>query len=1154
MSGDIDHGSLPGANSPESDRHDDPMPRLPQFPVIQQQLIDARDRLDREVTRLTRMHTFNAHALRLENDLDFVPAVAEAIVDIFELEFGIVWMLDVAGNIRDPIGVLGVETDSGTLHEAGKYLAASMAARGAQCSVLSNGTLAELAPLLPVGQAICATCLDAEGKTLAMLLGGNTTYGTGFFEAVSRELGEIFGLHAQQVAALIGNRRGRAIIEQQMAVIHRAEHRLRMMCDNVPDMIWAKDLEKRYLFANKAICDQLLHAADPHEPVGRTDLYFARRERDDRPADRQWHTFGELCQDSDAVTLQRRGLSVFEEFGNVRGRFLCLEVHKTPFFDEHGAVIGTVGSARDITERKLAEEQMRQLNADLDATLRAIPDLLFELSEAGEYINVWARNPELLSAQQEKLLGHTVDEMLPPEAASMVMSALREAAKDGYSHGQIMRLGLPHGENWFELSTSVKASADASAGMRFIMLSRDITERKRSELALRESEERLRLALAAARQGWFDVDLQTGKVTVSPEYARLIGYEHADFKSDIKTWLDNVHPDDRGRLFEAFQACVANGGPGVMEYRRKTRSGDMIWIRSVGQIVEWGADGKAARMIGIHTDITEHRRNEEELGRYRDHLETLVAERTAALEQAHHRLGENQFALDRSGIGIHWVDPASGRFLYVNATACAMLGYSQEEMLARTVMDIEPNFTLEVFRHSASRVRQLGNMRIESVNRHRDGHLFPVEVSLYFEPPASGETEKVIAFVTDISGRKAAEQALLVAKDAAEAASRSKSAFLANMSHEIRTPMNAILGFTNLLQRQSPTAEQADKLAKVSTAAHHLLNILNEILDFSKIEAGRMTLEQTEFDLDDLVEGLRSLINDRILAKGIAFRVELGHLPRRLVGDATRLSQALLNYLGNAVKFTERGQITLRARTLAETDRDLLIRFEIQDTGIGIPQEKLGRLFEAFEQADPSTTRKYGGTGLGLAINKRLAQLMNGEVGADSVAGSGSTFWFSARLGKISQRPGDIPKPASDGPVTALQILRRDYHGKRILLAEDDPVNQSMAMELLNNLAGLEVDLANNGEQALTLAGQGSYDLILMDMQMPVLDGLAATRAIRTLPGHARTPILAMTANAFGEDRQRCLEAGMNDHIPKPVDPDLMFDTLLNWLQQAPGG
>ena len=551
---------------------------------------------------------------------------------------------------------------------------------------------------------------------------------------------------------------------------------------------------------------------------------------------------------------------------------------------------------------------------------------------------------------------------------------------------------------------------------------RDITAIKRAELALQYSEERLRLALGAARQDWFDANVQTGEVQVGAEYPRLLGYAPEEFNSSVENWMANIHPEDAPQVMATFQKVIQSGGPESMEYRRRNKSGEWQWLQSIGEIVEWDANGKALRLTGIHHDITARKATESELEKYRHHLEELVESRTTEL-----------------------------------ATA----------------------------------------------------------------------------------------------KEAAEAASRAKSTFLANMSHELRTPMNAIMGMAGMALRRAEDPKLRDQLGKIDNASQHLLAVINDILDISKIEAERLTLDRHDFILGAVLDNLTNMIAHKASDKGLALHIDLSpELARTsLLGDPLRLGQILLNFTANAVKFTDQGSVTVGIRALEDMPGAVVLRCEVIDTGIGISAENQQRLFTAFEQADGSMTRKYGGTGLGLAISKRLAKLMGGDVGVESQLGVGSTFWFTARLGKGTTVSDAVPPAPTSSPRSADERLLDEYAGTHILLAEDEPITQEVSRGLLED-AGLTVDLAEDGQQAVEMARHNRYDLILMDMQMPILNGVDATMAIRADSLNRNTPILAMTANAFDEDRQVCLEAGMNDHIAKPVNPDRLYETLLKWLEQ----
>lgn len=543
--------------------------------------------------------------------------------------------------------------------------------------------------------------------------------------------------------------------------------------------------------------------------------------------------------------------------------------------------------------------------------------------------------------------------------------------------------------------------------------------------------------------------------------------------------------------------------------------------------------------VNTHIALRQARRELEQKNR-------IISDEKERLESAQMRLRTSearlQAILDNAPIGI-WQVGVDGRYHFVNNTFCNAIGVSESAFLTtqNVAAVLGEAGAASCLKSDRKCLEQDEPYRSHEILTFVDGNPHLLEVTKIKLHDDTGGVTGIIGTAIDITEQREREQAL-------EAANRTQSEFLAKMSHEIRTPMNSILGMSHLALTAETDPKNRDYLEKIHLSGMHLLGIIDEILDFSKIDAKKIKIETVDFDFGRLLNNLNNLIAGKAIEKGIRldFDIDPG-IPNNLRGDPRRLSQVLINYASNAIKFTPTGNIIVRARKIGENENGTLVRFEVQDTGIGISSEDKARLFQPFQQVDASLTRNYDGAGLGLAISKQLVEMMDeGAVGVDSAPGQGSTFWFTVRLGKANESHKSVNDEA-DIPPASIAMIK----GAHILLAENNIFNQQVATEFLEN-AGATVCVAQNGNEALDLLLKDDFDCVLMDIQMPLMDGFEATRLIRANPELAGMPVIAMTANASDEDRARCLAAGMDDYISKPFKPYTLYATLAHWLSAPP--
>jgi len=652
----------------------------------------------------------------------------------------------------------------------------------------------------------------------------------------------------------------------------------------------------------------------------------------------------------------------------------------------------------------------------------------------------------------------------------------------------------------------------------------DLTHRKKAEALIRLSESRLMETQELTHSGSWEKDLVTGQLSFSAEAYRIFGLNPIGYMLTDAHILACIHPKDLDLHQECFRKALKSCQPVNYILRILPANQSPKYIQVISKAV-LGDKGRTSKLYGSILDITEQKNSEKTLLVRQQQLKTFIEFSPVALAM----LDKNMRYIATSKV---WLD--------VN-------NLQNESLVGRSHYELNPAIPEKML------IAHQRGLAGEILKQDEDLFIRPDgqeewirwEVWPWYEK--ENEVGGIILFTEDITKRKLAQQELILAKEQAEQAAIAKSQFLSTMSHEIRTPMNAVIGFTHLLLQNNPRPDQLGNLKTLKFSAENLLVLINDILDFSKIEAGKIEFEEVDFSLIDLIRNIRHALAPQAEDKGISMKLMLDdELPDFISGDPVRLAQILTNLVSNAVKFTPRGKITLEATIADQTATTTTIHFSVNDTGIGIPSEKISKIFESFTQASSNTTRKYGGTGLGLAITKRLLELQGSQIQVESTPDKGSKFFFDLTLKNSS---GKLPK-YNRQETNALE--NKSLKGTRILLAEDYGINVVVARQFLQQW-DVEVDVADNGLSAVQMVQQHPYDMVLMDLQMPEMDGYLATAEIRKLPEerYRKLPIIALTASAMLDIKDKAFEVGMNDYISKPFNPNELYKKIVYHLSRT---
>ncbi len=1028
---------------------------------------------------------------------------------------------------------------------------------------------------------------------------------------------------------------------------------LRNVADNMPDMLWAKDMDKKFIFVNKSVCENLLMANNIEEPIGKTDLFFALREREKHAEYPQWHTFGENCRDSDAIVMETGQNGNFEEFGNVKGKYLCLEVIKTPLRNEKGEMIGTVGAARDITDRKRAEETLKESEEKFRGVIEKSTDGIVLADEEGNIIE-WNLSEEIISGhKKEEYLGKPIwdaqfnislPERRTPDNLENIKKVIKNILKTRQSDhfGKVREYEIQRPDG---IIRSIETIAyPIKTGNRFFVgsLTRDITERRQAEENLKQSRQSYLDILNSVSEAIYIQDAETGQfIDVNTGAEKMYGYQHDEIIGQTPFTVAAPGLNNLEAIWEASLQVFKTGIPAQFDFWALRKNGE-VFPKEI--IVNKGKYFGKDVLIAAARDITEKKQAEAELEESREKYRGLseaafeaifISEKGVCIEQnlaaekmfgytsneaigrygtewiapeyrervmknmlagyekpyeavalkkdgstfpcvllgkmMHYKgknvrvtsltdISDRKFAEDAmreseerfrvlfegAPDAIILTDPESGKILDVNMAACRLLLKTREEIVGIYQHELqEPlpkNDSEETFDLQIKELKNQGFTHpVEGVLVRSDG--VRVSVEILAQRIRIHDKTLIMGTFRDITLRKQAEIDLIEAKERAQESDRLKSAFLANMSHEIRTPMNAIIGFSALLEDETITPEERlEFISVINSKGNYLMTILNDIIDLSIIHSNNLIISKTTFNLNQLLNTLLlTFEKEKFQMKKDAINLNLytalSDSGSNILTDKVRLSQILNNLIGNALKFTTAGFIKFGYRQ----DGDNLLFF-VQDTGKGIAKDNHQIIFERFRQEEESNVRNYSGAGLGLSISKELVELLGGKIWINSEEGQGSTFFFTLPASILEGQKNEIAPPTA-------KHESYDFSGKTILIAEDVYSNFHLVKMILRQYKPTIIH-ALDGLKAVEICKTNkNIDLVLMDVRMPLMDGYQATREIRK--SHPNLPIIALTAHAITDEKDRCLEAGCTDYLSKPIDYKKLTKVIDKYLRVA---